>query len=283
MKTMNYFKVIKAKLLLLGVLVISTTFNSCEQFDLDEDPTEALLAVVPYTNIQELELAVTGIYGQLNKAAWMTTFYVNGWAGDDITTHRASNKADFREYDQRSVFPSNGRSLQNWQGVYSMVLAANTVLANLEGVQLQDAEMQSQLTGETYFLRGLMFYHLARIHGRIPLPLGLDVDPEITRGTQVEVYEQIESDMLQAESFLPVSSNLGATRPNQGSARAMLARLYLDWAGFPVKDNSKYADAAASAKEVIDRAGDFGFALVDDMATLYTIAGRKNTESIFRV
>ncbi|NJB35206.1 RagB/SusD family nutrient uptake outer membrane protein [Croceivirga sp. JEA036] len=283
MKTLINIKSITAKLGLSAILGLAVGLNSCEQFNLDEDPTEALLAVVPYTNVQELDLAVTGIYGQLNKAAWMTTFYVNGWSGDDMTTHRASNKADFREYDQRNVVPSNGRTITNWRGVYSMVLAANTVLANLEGVELAEKAMQDQLTGETYFLRGLMFYHLARIHGRIPLPLSIEVDPEIGRASFEEVYGQIESDMLEAERLLPMSSNVGATRPNKGSARAILARLYLDWAGFPVKDNSKYAMAAASAKQVIDNAGAYGFALEEDMASLFTIAGRQNRESVFSI
>ena len=283
MKTIKSYRSLKASLLLIAIVAFSMTFNSCEQFDLDEDPTESLLAVVPYTNIDELDLAVTGIYGQLNKAAWMTTFYVNGWSGDDITTHRASNKADFREYDQRNVTLTNGRSATNWRGVYSMVLAANTVLTNLEGVDLTERAMQDQLTGETFFLRGLMFYHLARVHGRIPLPLSIEVDPEIGRASQVEVYEQIESDMLMAESLLPASSNVGATRPNKGSARAILARLYLDWAGYPVNDAGKYAQAAASAKQVIDNAGTNGFALVQDIASLYTIAGRQNTEAVFTI
>jgi len=283
MKTIKFYKSLKARLFLIAIMVFGLTFNSCEQFDLEENPTESLLAVVPYTNIDELDLAVTGIYGQLNKAAWMTTFYVNGWSGDDMTTHRASNKADFREYDQRNVVPSNGRTITNWRGVYSMVLAANTVLTNLEGVALAENTMQDQLTGETHFLRGLMFYHLARVHGRIPLPLSIEVDTEIGLATQEEVYAQIESDMLMAESLLPTSSNVGASRPNKGSARAILARLYLDWAGYPVKDTSKYAQAASSAKQVMDNAGSHGFGLVDDMASLYTVSGRENIESLFTI
>ncbi len=281
MKTTKLYKSFKLKLWAVAFMAVAMTFNSCEQFDLEEDPTEALLAVIPYTNIQELDLAVTGIYGQLNKAAWMTTFYVNGWSGDDMTTHRASNKADFREYDQRNVSTTNGRSAVNWQGVYSMVLAANTVLANIEGVELPEKAQQDVLIGETYFLRGLMFYQMARVHGRIPLPTTLEVDSEISRASQVEVYQQIESDLLEAERLLPQTTEVGAARPNSGSARAILARLYLDWAGFPVKDNSKYAMAAASAKQVIE--GGHGFALVEDMASLYTIAGRFNTESIFSI
>lgn len=283
MKTMKFYNAMKVKLWMAGLLAFSMTINSCEQFDLEEDPTQALLAVVPYNNIAELELAVNGIYGQLRSAAWMTTFYVNGWSGDDITTHRASNKADFREYDQRNVVQSNGRTATNWRGVYSMILAANTVLTNLEGVELTEKGAQDVFTGETYFLRGLMFYQMARVHGRIPLPLTIEVDPEIGLASQVEVYQQIESDMLRAESLLPTATNVGASRPNAGSARAILARLYLDWAGFPVKDAGKYAEAAASAKQVMDNAGAHGFALVDDMASLYTIAGRFNSESLFTI
>ena len=265
-----------------GLLVALTiaTLSACE---LEEDPGASQLAVLPYETLAELELGVNGMYGQLQRAAQMTTFYVNGWSGDDMTTHRASNKADFREYDQRFITPENTRSFRNWGAVYEMIRAANTVLANIEGVQLPDEATQDRLIGETHFLRGLMFYHLTRIHGEIALPLSIVPDPEIGLASQLDIYGQIEDDMLMAESLLPASSNLGASRPNQGSARAILARLYLDWAGFPVKDNAKYADAASSAKQVIDNAAAHEFALVNDMSTLYTLAGRFNTESLFTI
>ncbi|MEM6803924.1 MAG: RagB/SusD family nutrient uptake outer membrane protein, partial [Bacteroidota bacterium] len=96
-----------------------------------------------------------------------------------------------------------------------------------------------------------------------------------------QVYAQIESDYTMAESMLPVSSNVGATRPNKGTARAFLSRLYMDWAGYPLNDNGKYALAASSAKQVIDNAGNHGFALVPDMGTLYTLAGAQNNEGVF--
>jgi len=280
MKTRYINKSLKGFFKMIIALALVVPFQGCE---LDEDPGASQLAVLPYTSLAELELGVNGIYGQLRQAAWMTTFYVNGWSGDDMTTHRASNKADFREYDQRFITPDNSRSFSNWGSVYSMVRAANTVLANAEGLQLPDQASQDRLIGETYFLRGLMFFHLTRIHGKIALPLTVEPDPEIALASQLEVYQQIESDLIQAEALLPETSNLGASRPNAGSARAILARLYLDWAGFPEKDNSKYAEAASSARQVIDNAGTHGFALVEDMGSLYTLAGRFNTEAIFTI
>ncbi|MEM9329481.1 MAG: RagB/SusD family nutrient uptake outer membrane protein [Bacteroidota bacterium] len=280
----NISKVVRG-LCIFGLVTI-LFFGCKEQFSLDEDPSVPLLAEVPYTTMEELELGVNGIYGELRQATWMTTFYVNGWSGDDITTHRASNKADFREYDQRAISGENSRTAGSWRGAYRTIRQANSVLANIEGVEFADTDQQNRLVGEAHFLRAIMFHHLARIHGRIPLPLSPIPDAELTLASQVEVYEQIESDLLMAESLLPdlyPGVNNGAARPNSGSARALLARLYLDWAGFPVSDNAKYGMAASSAKQVIDNASSHGFGLVADPEDVWTIANRFNEEGVFTV
>ena len=286
MKTRNIYKSFKAHLSILAVVALAVTFIGCEQFDLDEDPAGSQLQVVTYSSMPQLELGVTGIYGKLNKAAWMSTFYVNGWSGDDITTHVASNKADFREYDQRFITPENSRTQTNWNGVYEMIRAANTVLNSIEGVTLSDPDpsKQERLVGETYFLRAIMFNHLMRIHGRIPLVLEVDPFQQPGLATQLEVFEQIESDLLQAESRLPEKSQyVGSTTPSKGTARAFLARLYMDWAGFPLKDNSKYAAAAGMAKQVIDNAGAHGFGLEPDLAKLWSLDGRFTQEGVFTI
>lgn len=282
MKTRNIFKSAKAYVAIFAGLAFCMTFSACDSaFDLDEDPGRSQLAVLPYESQAELELAVTGAYNRMWAALRMTTAWVSAWGGDDLTTHRASNKADFREYDQRAVSLGNARTRNTWSGVYRAIRAANTVLVNAAETDLSDRAAQDQLVGEAYFIRGYLFFHMTRIHGSIPLVLGIVPDLEIGCSPQVEVFQQIESDLTKAESMLPVVSTLGGTRPNSGSARAMLARLYMHWAGYPLKDTGKYADAASSAKKVIDNAGSHGFALVPDMATLYTLAGSQNTEGVF--
>jgi starch-binding outer membrane protein, SusD/RagB family len=285
MKTIKIYNSIKAVFGVFGFAALALSFNSCEQFDLDEDPLSSQNQVGTYGSMPQLELGVTGIYGKLNKAAWMSTFYVNGWSGDDITTHVASNKADFREYDQRAITGENSRSQTNWNGVYEMIRAANTVFQSVEGVTLSDPDItkQERLVGETYFLRAIMFNHLMRIHGRIPLVLTVAPFQQIPLATQEDVFKQIEADLLAAESRLPTKSNVGSTRPNKGTARAFLARLYMDWAGFPVKDASKYALAASSAKSVIDNASAHGFDLEPDLFKLWSLAGRFTPEGVFTI
>lgn len=285
METTKNYKSFKVLFAVFGLVAMALGFTSCEQFDLDEHPEDSQLQVSAYNTMPQLELGVTGIYGKLNKAAWMSTFYVNGWSGDDITTHAASNKADFREYDQRFVTPENSRTLTNWKAVYEMIRAANTVIQSVEGVILADPDpdKQERLTGETYFLRAIMFNHLMRIHGRIPLVLTVDPFQQPILNSQVEVFEQIESDLLAAESRLPSSTTVGSARPSSGSARAFLARLYMDWAGFPLKDNSKYAMAASSAKSVMDNAGSHNFDLEPDLMKLWSLDGRFTEESVFTI
>ena len=290
MKTSKIYKSFEVLFSVFGLSALILSFTSCEQFDLNEDPFASQLQVKKYDIMPELELGVTGIYGKLNKAAWMSTFYVNGWSGDDITTHVASNKADFREYDQRNITPENSRTLTNWNGVYEMIRAANTVLESVEGqtlivpeTALPDLTKQETLIGETYFLRAIMFNHLMRIHGRIPLVLEIDPFQQPPLASQLEVFQQIESDLLEAESRLPEKTNVGSTKPNKGTAKAFLARLYMDWAGFPLKDNSKYAMAASRAKEVIDNASGHGFGLETDLKKLWSLAGRFTQEGVFTI
>ncbi|WP_282134841.1 RagB/SusD family nutrient uptake outer membrane protein [Seonamhaeicola maritimus] len=285
MKTTKINKMFKALLGVFGFVAMTLCFNSCEQFDIDENPLGSQVIVGQYSTMPQLELGVTGIYGRLNKAAWMSTFYINGWSGDDITTHVASNKADFREYDQRNVTPENSRTLTNWNGIYEMIRAANIVIESAEGVTLADPDptKQERLIGETYFLRAIMFMHLARIHSKIPLVLTVDPFQQPGLNSAEEVLMQIESDLLAAESRLPMSTNVGSSRPSSGTARAFLARLYMDWAGFPVKDNSKYAMAASSAKQVIDNATQHNFGLESDLTKLWSLAGRFTTEGVFTI
>lgn len=281
MKNLHIKNSLKSLSIVLGIAVISMTFQGCSQFDLDEDPGRSQLAVLPYTSLASLDLAVTGAYDRMWAGLRMTTAWVAAWGGDDLTTHRASNKADFREYDQRSISNGNARTNGTWNGIFEAIRAANTVLVNAAETDLNERVEQDRLVGEAHFIRAYCYHHLIRHFESLPIILGVTPDFEITLSSREAVFNQIESDYTAAESMLPASSNPGATRPNSGSARAFLARLYMDWAGYPTNDASKYAQAASSAMQVINNAGSHGFSLVPDMATLYTLAGAANSEGVF--
>ncbi|MEM6800419.1 MAG: RagB/SusD family nutrient uptake outer membrane protein [Bacteroidota bacterium] len=267
---------------LFWVLSISPTFTACEAvFDLNELPGKSQFVSLPYESLDELDLAVNGLYRQMHEIFRWNRGLAHAWSADDLTNGGCGCKATFREYDRREVHPENSSILLNWRGAYKAIRSANNVLRNAAESHLRNDSEKNRLMGEAYFIRAQLYHYLTRKHGRVPLVLDLEINREIELADQLEVYQQIEKDLLAAEALLPASSELGAIRPNTGSARAFLARLYLDWAGFPLKDNAKYAEAAVSAKQVIDNAHTHGFALVKNMASLYSLAGRRNPESVF--
>ena len=199
------------------LLSVGLAFPSCDSaFDLDEDPGKAQLVSLPYESIGELELAMTGVYKQVWSAFRMNTAFVTAWSADDLTTFRASGKIDFREYDQRTVSAENSRTISSWRSIYLAIREVNAVLRNASQTQLNDQLALDQLTGEAYFIRGFLFFHLTRNHGRIPLVLDVELDYDIGLATHEEIYGQIESDFLQAEALLPLSSSIGGSRPNAG-------------------------------------------------------------------
>lgn len=281
MKISNINKSYKVLGLVVGLAVLAFTFHSCNPFDLDEDPSNSRLAILPYTNQAELNLAVNGAYDRLHRALWMTTAWVSAWGGDDLTTHRASNKADFREYDQRAVSNGNSRTRNTWNVLFQAIRATNVVLANAAETNLPDRVEQDRLIGEAHFIRGYCYHHLIRVFERLPLVTSSVPDFEIGLSSREDVFKFIESDYRAAEAMLPMSSTPGTTKPSVGTARGFLARLYMDWAGYPTSDESKYAQAASTAQQVISNAGEHGFALVPDMATLYTLEGAANSEGVF--
>jgi len=133
MKTLNIYKPYKLQFFI--VMIMAIILGGCEQFNLEENPGRVQIQVDdPFINLTQLELAVTGAYGRYWNANRQTTYHAASYAGDDLTTHRASNKADFREYDQRNVTNVNSRLTNNWQRCYEAIRAINNVIVNVEGV-----------------------------------------------------------------------------------------------------------------------------------------------------
>ncbi len=68
--------------------------------------------------------------------------------------------------------------------------------------------------------------------------------------------------------------------PDRGTVSALLAELYLSWAGYPVFDNDKYALAADRAEDVIRNHELYGYAFEEDFGNLWN-SSKQNHEIIF--
>lgn len=199
------------------------------------------------------------------------------WMSDDIV------KYEGRDYQNGnySASTNNGDSENLLLKAYEAVRKASTFIDNVdrcgELTQVEKADMKGQMR----FIRAYAYWSLIRHFGPVPLipEHGLDVslsyeELSLPRASLDEIVEFIDQDLVIAARSLPMTrtvNNMG--RPTRGAALALRARILL-WVASPlmngnkdlfnVKDNhgrqlvpqeydeSKWAKAAAAAKEVMD-------------------------------
>ncbi len=89
---------------------------------------------------------------------------------DDLTTHKASNKADFREFDQYKVSQQNGRLPFVWNGAYKSIQGANNIIANYQKAT-GNQQAINQIAGEAFFLRAYNYFWVVRLWCKAPLVL----------------------------------------------------------------------------------------------------------------
>ena len=272
-------------------IFIALTFifivTSCSDF-LEEDLSGQITSESGALNNESgLTAALAGAYKPL------TYTWVSGlgnastqailMGSDDLTTHKASNKADFREFDQFKVAQQNGRLPFVWSGAYKSIQGANNIIANYENATGDQAVIQ-QIAGEAFFLRAYNYFWIVRLWGEAPLVLETHVFDEsilsVEKSSVADIYDQIIDDLTMAESLL------GNTKPqpgrvNKGTAKAILAEVYLNMAGWPLNDASKYEMAASKAKEVIDNEDTYKFGLMDNFADLWDSSNDGNKEEVF--
>ncbi|MFO7659126.1 MAG: RagB/SusD family nutrient uptake outer membrane protein [Bacteroidales bacterium] len=261
---LNNYQINRCLLIMLVPLLFS-----CEKIFHEDDEYLVL------DNYHEKIDMVNGIYANLVKIH-NQNYFALFCRGDDINAYYRNSA--FGENCPRGNPPDYNLIIGNiYKYLYTAIMNANSLI-------LQASEGENpELLGETYFLRAYCYFKLARFFGRPPLVKDIDVNYNIKKPGYREVYEFIESDLLKALELLPATYTgcrvLNET-PHKGSAKALLAEVYLSMAGYPVGDSAKYRQAALLAGEVIENSGYYGISLMDDFAGLWREEYRHNPENI---
>lgn len=168
-----------------------------------------------------------------------------------------------------------------WAALYKAIYDANLFIESARD-KMPSWEEGDQALGEYYVaeakaLRGLMYFELVRWYGHVPLMTSSSQSLDAAKVPQAapkDVYAFIEKDLKEAAEVLPYASddNLRTSngwRMSKGAVLGLLAKVYATWAGQPLNDSSKWADAAAAAAEVV-KSGKHS--LLPDFQTLWTNA-----------
>lgn len=233
-------------ILILAVL----TASSCEDF-LNTKPTMKISQEQFYNDEGGLNRALTGVYDVLGSLY-----------SRNLSRHMDPSDELYLRYSKLTNtglivnnFDRNDSELRDtWTNLYTGINRANDLITNINIAEMDEASRQVIL-GEALFLRGYYYFILVTRWGDVPLrltptttPLGLSVP----RTPTVQVYEQIIKDMKAAEEKVAPNKYSHSGRISKTVVQGILARVYLHMAGNPLKDTSKYAEALAYAKKVID-------------------------------
>ena len=257
----------KKYIAMAGLLFLSF---SCSDL-LTEDPKASLTTEGFYKTANDLDMATIGLYNLMGLTFNQTAGFASTFGADDMTANRDGNKADWSDFDIFRASSSNNLLNYWWVNFYRTIKSCNNLLVNYTNAADATEEQLHNTAGQAYFLRATSYFFLTRVWGEIPLVTDPSIDYTTQNASVEAIYTQIISDLQQAEALLPDTWEGDGKRyqnginiaPTSGSAKAMLANVYLTMAGWPLKQTDKYALAATKAKEVIDNKAKYGYALVD--------------------
>lgn len=149
----------------------------------------------------------------------------------------------------------NGNLAADWPSLYNQIYTVNTAI---EGINNTKAVLnyKDQWLGESLFNRAFLYFYLVNLFGDVPLATTSDyrVNNVLARAPRLQVYQQMITDLKQAQSLLSIDYKDGygaitadRARPNRLAATALLARIYLytgDWANAEKQTNDVIGNTA---------------------------------------
>lgn len=160
---------------------------------------------------------------------------------DELTT--ISQLVQHQEFLTNSLTPlTNLGSLSVWRALYSTIYQANFIVEGLEETDTVslEAEVYRRVLGEAKFVRAYSYFYLVNLWGEIPLLLTANVGQTSSakRHPVTDIYEQIISDLSDAEDLLSTVTVQTKNRASSTAAAALLARVFLyqeDWLNAEIK------------------------------------------------
>lgn len=239
--------------------LLTLTFIACND-NLNIEPEQYILTEVAIESPQNIHNILNNAYGTARSGS----SYGGGIAmasellANDGDLSWNGTYVDPAEFDEKAMLADNGFVHDIWMNGYDVINQSNIILANL--TVFTDTYEKEVTEGEAKFLRGLVYFDLARLFSKpyvadapnnqlgVPIVLTAVLDPYNleypSRNTLEEVYTQVILDLTDAYELLPPSNTIYATKYSAG---ALLARVYLEM--------GDYINARTISNDVINNSG----------------------------
>ena len=257
---------------ILSVAMVVGIFPSCKKF-IDYDPKDdyQITAADYFKTADDYQKMVVGTYSPLQ---WIWADVVIGDVASDNSVSGGENATDqlgFQQIDDYTIVANNSYLSEAWKSCYEGINRANYLEENKGKL---DFAGKDALYGEVYFLRAYYYFELVRLFGDVPLfvdkRLSVTESGSFGRSSKAEVYTQIEKDLNNAISVLPIT-NPQKGRITKYAAQALLGKVLLY--------QEKFDEAASMLENVVNGP----FSLVPDFGDIFLQAGENGPESVFEI
>jgi hypothetical protein len=239
----------------LTIILFSFLEFSCQKSFLDQKPISTLSKATFYQTQADVDQAVNGVYNTL--LAYPDVFYIN------LSECRSGNFYTPTPQAQRDYFSIASFNLDaslamlqtGWALGYNTINRANLVLENIGHISFTSDALRKQYIAEAKFLRAMAYFELVKVFGGVPL-IDHTVLPDealtIKRSPIATIYDFITQNMNDAIVDLPATYASASTgKITSVGAKAMLARVYLTMAGYPLNKTENYAKSRALLENII--------------------------------
>lgn len=275
---------------LLLLAALAAGMPACSDF-LTEDPKGQMTTGGFFTGKEDLDASLNALYSVIAVSQGQNNYCgTNFLAGDDISTHPASNKQPLREHDQYSVTDNNSWLVSMWEQRYKVIKAANFIINNAARTPGVAEETIRQAIAQAHYWRAYSYFYLVTTWGEVPVMLEEEINYEAPLSSVEDIYALIVSDLKTAEEGCPVmytsepyarnGVNIAVSR---GAVQATLSYVYMCMAGWPLNKGAEYYRLAADkAEEVIDGAedGTYYYRLLDDFSQVHSMAYNANNPEV---
>lgn len=275
------------------LFILCLSGMACKKSFLEEDPKTFLTPGNFYKTEGDLQMGLNAVYRTPQDRysnMWGAPCWF-GWATDigyltPANNHAFHNQPSFLRNDFNS---SSDMPWNFWDYMYRHIKDINFLLKAVKEVDAPET-VKKQIEAQARAWRAHIYFDGVRIFGAIPLILEPTSDVNLlksmTRTSPEAVYAQIVADLQYGKDNLPNqwTDAKDAGRVTAGACAAMLARVYITMAGFPLKKTEKWQDARTILKEFIeDKKYGSQYALFTEYSEAFATQNIPGKESVWTI
>lgn len=211
--------------------------SSCSKDFLNQQDPNAVAIENYFQTENDVLLAINGLYQGLRSGSTIgesSTMYNEERSDNSGRNDNQSAAGEPFQFNDFSILPSNTYLKTHWTAMYDAIARCNVLLTHIDNVDFTNEDLKERYKAEAKFIRALLYFHMVRKFGDIPLSI-----TEVTSREQADevafrqkedvVYAQIVTDLTEAliGNLPDMQHDDEVGRASKAAVHAVLGQVYL--------------------------------------------------------